>query len=79
MHLISLIIKPKKITKNKILFRGDKYNYVMKFTQRFNILETTLGNLDFIKINSQFFVDLNTHLHHTLKIKKRKRLPRVVE
>ena len=62
----------KKITNKKILFRGDKYNYVMKFTQRFNILETTLGNLDFIKINSQFFVDLNTHLHHTLKIKKGK-------
>ncbi|MFT4801889.1 sulfotransferase family 2 domain-containing protein [Patiriisocius sp. Uisw_047] len=57
------------ISKKKIAFKGDKYDYVLKFTQRFNLLETTLTSLDFLKTNTLFFEKLNDHLHHNLRIK----------
>ena len=61
--------KTKDISKKNILFKGNKYDYVLKFTQRFNLLETTLSNLDFIKTNPLFFEKLNNHLHHNLRVK----------
>jgi hypothetical protein len=61
--------KTKAIATKNILFKGNKYDYVLKFTQRFNLLETTLSNFDFIKTNPVFFETLNNHLHHKLRIK----------
>ena len=59
----------KKVPSKKFLFKGDKYDYVLKFTQRFNLLETTLTSLDFLKTNALFFDNLNNHLHHVIRIK----------
>jgi len=61
--------RTKDQSKMKLFFKGNKYDYVLKFTERFNLLEATLDNLGFLKTNPQFFESLNNHLHHTLKIK----------
>lgn len=50
-------------------FKGDKYNYVIKYTERFNLLEIGLKNKAFINKHSTFFQDLNVYLHKVLKIK----------
>ena len=51
-----------------ISFDGDKYNYVMKYTQRFNLLELALRDKSFIARQNRFFTALNMHLHKTLKL-----------
>lgn len=57
------------INDNKgISFTGNKYNYILKYTERFNLLEIALKNLDFVKLNSHYFQQLNLHLHNVLKI-----------
>ena len=61
--------KIKNISNKKVQFKGNKYDYVLKFTQRFNILETTLTSLDFLKTNPLFFEKLNNHLHHVIRVK----------
>ena len=61
--------RTKDQSKMKLSFKGNKYDYVLKFTERFNLLEATLDNLGFLNTNTQFFENLNNHLHHTLKIK----------
>ncbi|NNK87267.1 MAG: sulfotransferase family 2 domain-containing protein [Flavobacteriaceae bacterium] len=53
-----------------ISFDGDKYNYVMKYTQRFNLLELALRDKSFIAKQNRFFNDLNLHLHKTLKLRE---------
>jgi Sulfotransferase family len=50
-------------------FKGDKYNYVLKYTQRFNLLEIELKDKNFIHNNYQFFQDLNLYLHKQLRVK----------
>lgn len=50
-------------------FKGDKYNYVLKYTQRFNLLEIGIKDKRFIQNNQAFFQDLNNYLHHNLKLK----------
>jgi hypothetical protein len=50
-------------------FKGDKYDYVLKYTQRFNLLEIELKDKNFIYNNHQFFQDLNLYLHKQLKVK----------
>jgi hypothetical protein len=52
-----------------IQFKGDKYNYVLKYTERFNLLEIGLKNKNFIHTHQQFFNDLNLYLHKHLQIK----------
>ncbi|MCF6306992.1 MAG: sulfotransferase family protein [Flavobacteriaceae bacterium] len=54
---------------SKINFNGNKYDYVLKFTERFNLLEIELKNLEFIHLNNIFFKSLNDYLHHNAKIK----------
>lgn len=62
--------KIKAINNNQqINFKGNKYNYVLKYTERFNLLEIELENKKFIIDNSTFFNDLNLYLHKTLKLK----------
>lgn len=61
--------KIKNISNKKVQFKGNKYDYVLKFTQRFNILETTLTSLNFLKTNPLFFDNLNNHLHHVIRIR----------
>ncbi|MBV1923733.1 MAG: sulfotransferase family protein [Flavobacteriaceae bacterium] len=62
-----------EVTKNssfkKLKFTGNKYNYILKFTERFNLLEIELKDLAFIKLNAGFFEKLNLHLQKKLKIK----------
>ncbi|MDO6597189.1 sulfotransferase family 2 domain-containing protein [Oceanihabitans sp. 2_MG-2023] len=60
----------KDLKQNKSLnFRGDKYNYVLKYTERFNLLEIGIKNKKFIYNNTAFFQELNNYLHHSLKLK----------
>ena len=56
-------------SKNSIRFKGDKYNYVLKYTERFNLLEIGLKDKNFIKKHQLFFEDLNLHLQKKLNIK----------
>ncbi len=53
----------------KLNFTGNKYSYVLKFTERFNLLEIELKNLGFIKLNATLFKELNLHLQNNLKLK----------
>lgn len=53
----------------KMKFVGNKYSYVLKFTERFNLLEIELKHLDFIKLNAVFFEKLNLHLQKTLSLR----------
>jgi len=46
----------------KIMFTGDRYNYVMVFVQRFNLLEIDLKHTRFIKRHATFFKQLNKRL-----------------
>lgn len=50
-------------------FIANKYNYVLKYTQRFIILEIALKNKLFLKAQQTFFDDLNQYIHHVLKLK----------
>ena len=52
----------------KINFVGNEYDYIMKYTQRFNLLQIGLKNLNFIRRNQLFFNDLNKDLHKKLKM-----------
>ncbi|OUS00714.1 hypothetical protein A9Q86_08105 [Flavobacteriales bacterium 33_180_T64] len=53
---------------NKINFKGNEYDYIMKYTQRFNVLQVGLKNTNFIAQNQLFFKDLNQVLHEKLKM-----------
>jgi hypothetical protein len=61
--------RTKNLAKKNILFKGNKYDYVLKFTERFNLLEASLNDVGFLKANPLFFENLNNYLHHTLKVK----------
>ncbi|WP_158635179.1 sulfotransferase family 2 domain-containing protein [Formosa maritima] len=66
-------LKTQDLNNTKTLnFIGDKYNYVLKYTERFNLLEIGLKDKRFINNNQQFFNELNNYLHHTLKLKSGK-------
>jgi len=62
-------VKNQNIHSN-ISFKGNKYNYVIKYTERFNLLEIGLDNKKFIQFNSDYFSQLNLYLHKTLFIKE---------
>jgi hypothetical protein len=49
-------------------FQANKYNYVIKYTQRFVLLEIALNNKLYIKKQERFFSELNEYLHHSLKL-----------
>ncbi len=55
--------------KKNISFESNKYDYVLKYTQRFNLLEIGVDDKTIIKEQASFFQDLNHHLHHVAKIK----------
>ncbi|WP_298903932.1 sulfotransferase family 2 domain-containing protein [uncultured Psychroserpens sp.] len=57
---------------NKISFIGNEYDYIMKYTQRFNLLQVGLKNVSFINNNQIYFKDLNQYLHNKLKQKEGK-------
>jgi hypothetical protein len=50
-----------------IQFEGNEYDYVMKYTQRFNLLQVGLEQIYFIKKHGEFFDRLNKRLHAILK------------
>lgn len=63
----------KNISKKTVAFKGDKYSYVLKYTERFNLLEIGLTDKWFINNNHQTYFDpLNLYLHQTLGIKNGK-------
>ncbi len=67
-------INTNNINSNKSFnFIGDKYNYVLKYTERFNLLEIGLKDKSLIKNNYNFFQDLNFYLHKNLKLKDGKK------
>lgn len=55
-------------TKSHVQFIGNEYDYIMKYTQRFNLLQIALKNTAFIKRNELFFNELNQVLHNSLKL-----------
>jgi hypothetical protein len=57
---------------SKIKFKGNKYDYVLKYTERFNLLEIGLQSKTFITRQAHFFNALNIHLHKTLRLKNGK-------
>lgn len=57
---------------NNILFKKNKYDYVLKYTERFCLLELNLKTKDFILAHSEFFEDLSFHLHTKVGAKKGK-------
>jgi Sulfotransferase family len=60
----------KNLEPNKsFVFKGNKYDYVLKYTQRFNLLEIGLRDKSFLQKNYQFFQDLNLYLHRQLRVK----------
>ncbi|TVZ58903.1 sulfotransferase family protein [Flavobacteriaceae bacterium MAR_2010_105] len=51
-------------------FVGNKYDYVLKYTERFVLLEIALKNKLFIQKHHAFFNSLNLHLHNELRFRK---------
>jgi len=58
-----------EINESNIDFNSNKYNYIIKYTERFNLLEIGLKNKSFINKNKDYFNELNLFLHKTLNIK----------
>lgn len=44
---------------------GNKYDYVLKYTERFILFESVLSNRDFLKVNKKYFEKLNLSLHNS--------------
>lgn len=57
------------LEKANFTFNSNKYNYVLKYTQRFNLLEIAIKDKAFLKSQHAFFYELNQYLHHSLKLK----------
>lgn len=57
------------ISNKEITFNSNKYNYIIKYTERFNLLEIGLEDKKFIVNNKAYFDALNNHFHNTLRIK----------
>ena len=51
-------------------FVGNKYDYVLKYTERFILLEIAINNKLFIQKHHTFFNSLNLHLHNVLRLRK---------
>jgi hypothetical protein len=51
-------------------FVGNKYDYVLKYTERFILLEIAIKNKLFIEKHHTFFNSLNLHLHNELRLRK---------
>ena len=49
-------------------FDHNKYNYILKYTQRFNLLELRLKELRFLSKNKEYFESLNLHFHKEVKL-----------
>jgi len=53
--------------KNKNLnIQKDKYSYVMKYTERFNLMTLYSKSIQFKSRNAKFFNDLNVYLHQQI-------------
>nr|WP_321224579.1 sulfotransferase family 2 domain-containing protein [uncultured Psychroserpens sp.] len=57
-----------KTKSNTINFIGNEYDYIMKYTQRFNLLQIGLKSTSFITKNQIFFNNINQILHEKLKL-----------
>jgi len=51
-------------------FIGNKYDYVLKYTERFVLLEIGINNKLFIQKHRGFFNSLNLYLHNVLELRK---------
>ena len=56
------------IPEKNINFNTNKYNYILKYTERFNLLEIGLKDKKFISNNQNYFLALNNHFHKKIKI-----------
>jgi len=56
------------ISEKNVDFKTNKYNYIIKYTERFNLLEIGLKDKKFIVNNNHYFNSLNNHFHKNLKI-----------
>ena len=56
------------LKEGSVAFDHNKYNYILKYTQRFNLLELRLKELTFLSRNKEYFEALNLHLHHQAKL-----------
>ena len=53
---------------DSVSFDHNKYNYILKYTQRFNLLELRLKELRFLSKNKEYFESLNLHFHKEVKL-----------
>ena len=58
-----------ELPKKSFEFTGSKYDYVIKYTQRFPLIEIGKDNMVFVKWHHDFLDQLNRHLHFQEKIK----------
>jgi len=60
------------VGETKIEFVKDRYGYIMKYTQRFNLLELYDIDKEFLKKNGRFFQEINRALHQGLTMSQGK-------
>ncbi len=58
-----------QISDKYVSFNSNKYNYIIKYTERFNLLEIGLKDKQFIIRNKAYFDGLNNYFHNILRIK----------
>ncbi len=49
-------------------YKGDEYDYILKYTERFSLLNLASDNQGFQQNNAQFFDELNRYLHFDARI-----------
>lgn len=64
--------KTQKVNYKNIKFNKNKYDYVLKYTERFCLLGLNLNSKAFLQAQETFFDQLNIHLHKKLKISRGK-------
>lgn len=64
--------KVHEIPKKNFIFKKNKFDYVLKYTERFCLLEIELKYIKFIHFNQDFFQKLNIYLQKNLNIKNGK-------
>lgn len=63
------ILKSEDIGEAQITFKKDKYGYIMKYTERFNLLTLFETSNSFIMRHNLFFKELNEALHNRIRDK----------
>ena len=58
------------LSAQKVTINKDKYEYIMKYTERFVLAELYLQDKSFITKNAKYFQDLNLYLHQYINFEE---------